>query len=230
MEEFKMEMEKLKELGKSLTCYAHEHKDELSPCDMGQLTDMIKDISKAKKDCWEAKYYESIVTAMQDAEEEEEMMAKMGGRMGYDHYRYPSSGRFAPTGSGKRYGYVPPFMMDDPSMAKWDHWMEKDFDPKYYRLGYPSDGTSTSDGKSTGGRMGYTPETSRYGRPYEQFRDARRHYHETRSSEDEAKMSEHAKEHLHDTVDSLRDIWEDATPELRKKMKADLGKLLNELG
>lgn len=229
MEEFKMEIEKLKELGKSLTCYAHDHKDELSPCDMGQLTDMIKDIAEAKEKCWKAKYYEFIVAAMEDAEEEEEMMAKMGGRMGYDHYRYPSSGRFAPTGSGKRYGYVPPYMMDMHDGLDRG-WFEKDFDPKVdYRMGYPTDG-DTSRG-SRGVRMGYTPEAgmSKYGRSYEQFRDARRHYTETHSSEDEARMSEHAKEHMKDTVESLRDIWEDATPELRKKMKADLGKLLNEL-
>lgn len=220
MHELKEKLKPVSEIKEKLTTWTHEEVEKGKECadtkELGEVVDMIKDLAEVEEKCWKAKYYESIVTAMAEAEEEEEMMEKMG-RMGYDHYRYPSSGRFASTGHGKRYGYVPPHMMD-PDGPFIRRMMDKDFDHDMdYRLGYPKDGTSTSRG-------------SQYGRSYDQFNDARRHYRETHSSEDEARMNEHAKEHMRDTVETIRDIWEDATPELRKKMKADLGKLLNELG
>lgn len=64
----------------------------------GEVTDMIKDLAEAEKECWEAAYYKSIVEAMKKADEPE--------RMGYDNWRY-SDGRFAPTGRGTRDGYTP---------------------------------------------------------------------------------------------------------------------------
>ncbi len=99
------------------------------------------------------------------------------------------------------------------------------------------------------GYMGYTPSynmmdnpenrdnyhksqigtTSRYGYSYNQYRDAKRHYTESNSLEEKHKMSEHAKEHLDDTVMTMRDIWKDADPELKTRMKNELTKLVNEM-
>lgn len=63
----------------------------------GEVTDMIKDLAEAEKLCWEAKYFEEIVSAMHGNERE-----------GYDPYRY-ANGRYAPTGRGTRRGYEPDF-------------------------------------------------------------------------------------------------------------------------
>lgn len=65
----------------------------------GEVTDMIKDLAEAEKECWEAAYYESIVKAMKEDE---------GEKMGYDDWRY-ASGRFAPKGRGTREGYTPTY-------------------------------------------------------------------------------------------------------------------------
>lgn len=64
----------------------------------GEVTDMIKDLAEAEKECWEAAYYESIVKAMKDE----------GEKMGYDDWRY-ASGRFAPKGRGTYEGYTPTY-------------------------------------------------------------------------------------------------------------------------
>lgn len=64
----------------------------------GEVTDMIKDLAEAEKECWEAAYYESIVKAMKDSDDVK----------GYDDWRY-ASGRYAPKGRGTYEGYTPTY-------------------------------------------------------------------------------------------------------------------------
>lgn len=42
-------------------------------------------------------------------------------------------------------------------------------------------------------------------------------------------MKEHANHHILEAVSTLREIWSEADPDLRQKMKADLGKLMGEM-
>lgn len=124
------------------------------------------------------------------------------GPMGYDHYRY-ASGRFAPKGKGHySAGYTPMTrMMDEP-----DHHM-----------GYP-----TRDGGMREGR-------SDYGRHYDEYKKARSGYHDTRSAEDKRRMDEHAKEHMTEAMETMRDIWGGADQTLKQKMKADMTNLVKEM-
>lgn len=69
----------------------------------------------------------------------------------------------------------------------------------------------------------------KYGEPYMNYKDARRFYTETHSETDKRKMDEHAKEHLHDTIDTMKDIWKDADSAMKQKMKQDLTNLINEM-
>lgn len=62
---------------------------------MGQIVDMIKDLSEAEKACLEAEYYDTVIDAMDG---------------GSDRYGYDSQG-----GSGNRPGYRESYMMDDMS-------------------------------------------------------------------------------------------------------------------
>ena len=62
---------------------------------MGQIVDMIKDLSEAEKACLEAEYYDTVIDAM-DGES--------------DRYGYDDRG-----GSGDRQGYRESYMMDDRS-------------------------------------------------------------------------------------------------------------------
>lgn len=73
---------------------------EVDAEEMGAAIDMVKDLAQAEKDCAEACYYLMMI---------EDMGMGDGGAMGYDRWRYRSSGRFAPTGRGtrERGGYTP---------------------------------------------------------------------------------------------------------------------------
>lgn len=101
----------------------------------GAVTDMIKDLAEAEKECWEAAYYKSIVEAMKKSEEGE-------GRMGYDPWRY-SDGRYAPTGRGSRSGYMPPYYETDGMEVMG-------YTPDTY-----SNGSNGSRSYSGNNRMGY---------------------------------------------------------------------------
>ena len=61
---------------------------------MGQIVDMIKDLSEAEKACLEAEYYDTVIDAMD----------------GDDRYGYDDR-----SGSGNRQGYRESYMMDDRS-------------------------------------------------------------------------------------------------------------------
>lgn len=60
---------------------------------MGQIIDMIKDLSEAEKSCLEAEYYDSVIDAMEN-----------GQRYGYDDQG---------GNAGGRQGYREPYMMDN---------------------------------------------------------------------------------------------------------------------
>lgn len=212
----------------------------------GEAVDMIKDLCEAEEKVYKAAYYCSIVEAMKEEKEMEELEAKMGvenGRMGYDHWR-TSSGRYANKGTGHwtpihgRRGYTPYYDEE----AREMEWMEP------YMMGYdnrggenrsqggPNSTVGAGRAESGRGRMGYSdPDMERYmhddrhGRPYKNWQLARKHYTETRSDGDRQEMTEHAKEHMVDTCMTLKDIWQDATPELRERMKKDLTALMAEM-
>lgn len=196
----------------------------------GEIIDMIKDLSEAERNCYEVGYYESVIKAM----EEGEQSPRYGeDRMGYNNRRY-SDGRYAPKGRGHISGY-------NPLMRDWPYIQEDlrmGYMPGYDVYGYSqmnrgggssngSTGNSQGGGSSNGGSRGYSDD--RYGKAYRDYQDSRRFYHESKSDTDRKQMETHANEHLSDTVATLRDIWKDAEPELRKRMKHDLTKLNEEM-
>lgn len=106
-------MEKLKEMKERLVDAAKMELDKgidnVNTEELGEVVDMIKDLS-------EACYYCSIVEAMEEES------------YGYDRWRY-ASGRFAPKGRGT-YGYTPE-MMDTPET--------RDMTTRNIRYGYHKD-------------------------------------------------------------------------------------------
>lgn len=167
-----------------------------------KIADIIKDMAEAEM--YEAKkcYYDSIVEAM-EAEENE-----VGeDRYGYNNRRY-SSGRYAPKGKGMVRGYYPMNPLN-PMM------------PPYYDYEMPE-------------RMGYIPKyesehDSHYGKAYDKYQDARRHYTQSHAQKDKDDMDAHATEHLANTVASLREIWKHADEEMRGRMKNDITMLMNDM-
>lgn len=179
--------------------------DDLDTKDCAEVADMIKDLAEAEKACVEACYYETVIKAMEKADEEDERE----GRMGYNAYRY-ANGRYAPKGRGTRRGYTPEMGMMNPYL--YDPDFEEEM--KKGRLGY----------------QGEDPEDDpRQSREYNEYKRAKRHYSETKSPEDKRKMDEHAMKHVNQAMDSFREMWRDADPNMRKRMKADLTTLVGEM-
>ena len=123
-------------------------------------------------------------------------------RMGYNARRY-ASGRYAPKGKGMKMGYRPPYMYDE----ELEEVMERPM-----RMGYidPDDDPM----------MSHT---------YNEYKKAKRHYTETKSASDKAKMDEHMTKHMTETMQTIREMWKDADPSMKKKMKADLTGMVGEM-
>lgn len=200
MKETEKKVDKLCTLKDKLVCYLEGSIENRSVGENGSIVDMVKDLAKAEKACWEACYYKKLLEKMEEEKENPE-------RYGYDNWRY-SSGRFAPKGRGQRAGYIPL----DPEPRMWDGM---DRFPEQGRFGYDSPNPS----------MGMK-DTSSYGR----YRDARRHYTETGKPADKDEMSSHAKTYMAEAMSTFRDIWKDADPEMKTKMKGEIGALAKELG
>lgn len=109
----------------------------------------------------------------------------------------------------------------------------------------PEDKDGERRGRHMPQRMGYRPGDpdmrmdtwgqldgdwdERYGRAANEWRRAKRHYTQTHSEQDRERMRQSTTEHMADTMATLREMWDDADPDLRKRMKADLTKLTQEM-
>ncbi len=113
--------------------------ENIDPCEMGQVTDMMKDLA-------EAMYYRTLMKAMEEssADETMEMFDRFDdGRRFYDNYRY-ANGRFAPKGRGTRRGYEePPYWHMTPEMYRE---MEHDRDMDRSSRMYYTEPKMTPDG------------------------------------------------------------------------------------
>lgn len=217
MEFGKMAMEKAK---------AHGF-DNLTPQDWEELKCCMEAVKSAI--CADKDY--RIVEAMDKAEEEEQVM----GRMGYRGRA--ANGRFVHrSGRGRSAGYTPyAYMMDD--MEDYDDMYDYLPEINGYRMGYTSNrgnNGSNSGSYASGGnseRYGYESmrQPSRYGESYDRYSDRRRHYHETKDAESKKQMDDSMKEYMSDISENLREMWKDADPTLRQTMKADLTKMVQQL-
>lgn len=188
---------------------------EVDGKELGALTDMIKDMAETKKNCWEAKYYETVCQAMEEYDEDED-------NMGYNSNRY-KNGKYAPSGTGNRMTSRPSMKPDystyqngrDSVMGFSDgkeDWMPSSMNSRF------------QDYRGLEGRK-YEP----YGEAYHEYEDARRHYTESKSMEDKTHMDKKAREHVDNSIMTLKEIWKNADPTLRKEMKSSLTSLVSEM-
>lgn len=186
--------------------------DSLDTHEAGEVADIIKDLSEAKKNFteaekneWESCYYAGIVKAMKDAEERGD--------------------------EEDRYGYIPPEMSrigrqgrQRENIKRWvrdPDMFEQDLED---RMGYTPNWRRIPSSQSYD-----TEHDNRYGKPYREYLDSRRHYTETKSQVDKDAMDMHANEHLMDVMNTIREIYKGADPDQRKRMKSDLTKLVGEM-
>lgn len=186
--------------------------NNLDTHEAGQVADIIKDLSEAKKNLtdaekneWESCYYASIVKAMKDADER-----------GDEEDRYGYIPREA-SRMGKR-------GMQRDRIMRWVRDPDTFEDEMYERAGYTPGRKMSRDDRSSD-----NSSDERYGKPYREYLDSRRHYTETKSQVDKDAMDMHANEHLMDVMNTIREIYKGADPDQRKRMKSDLTKLVGEM-
>ena len=173
---------------------------------LDRIENMLKDIYEAENYCMQSKYYKSIVEAMGD------------GSYGYNPNRYASSGRYASAGHGSRYGYMPYLEGEDYTMQQYLTGDPTEFaDQMKLRYGYMDQNEPKMMNKPV----------STYGAVYDSWSDARKHYTKTGSSEDKERMERHGEEHVEKAIISMRDIWSEASPELKRRMKTELSTLVD---
>lgn len=186
--------------------------NNLDTHEAGQVADIIKDLSEAKKNLtdaekneWESCYYASIVKAMKDADER-----------GDEEDRYGYIPREA-SSMGKR-------GMQRDRIKGWVRDPDTFEDEMYDRAGYTPGRKMSRDDRSSD-----NSSDERYGKPYREYIDSRRHYSESKSQADKDMMEMYANEHLMDVMGSVREIYKTADPDMRKRMKSDLTKLVGEM-
>lgn len=199
----------VEELRHDIRCKGFDH---INPYELGQYVDMVKDLTKAEKDCWEKCYYEAVVEAMEGYGFDDEHAIEHAGRAGYDTRRY-SSGRYAQKGKGHYspvHGYTHPTM---PHHTPMNAHMPMEHDNP--RMGYPYHGDAEMHHE--------------YGKAYQDYKKSMHHYHESGDQNEKIKKDHFAQKHVDETVETVKEIWADASPELKKKIKGDMSKLLAEM-
>ena len=180
-----------------------------------------------------------IVEAMDEAEEEEKVM----GRMGY-RGRDARTGRFVHrSGRGRSAGYTPYLHMMEDGMDDYDMYDEMPYPMTGYRMGYTDGnrggnmGNSSSSGSYSGNygggnsRSGYEGmrQPSRYGESYDRYKDSRRHYTENPTPEYQQKMKEDADEVFEDIEDLAKKMYSEADANDKAKFKQKMTQLVQNM-
>lgn len=186
--------------------------ENIDPCEMGQVTDMMKDLA-------EAMYYRTLMKSMEEssADETMEMFERLGdGRRFYDNYRY-SNGRFAPKGRGTRRGYdEPPYFHMTPEMYRgMEH--DRDIDRNYGRMYYTEPATSGMNMTESG------------------YDKAKRHYTETKemhkanTAEDKEHKMKSLENYMKELSGDITELLTDMTAEERTMLKSKLSTLVSKM-
>ena len=223
------------EMGKWAMEQAKAHGfDNLTTEDWKELECCLKAVSSAI--CADKDY--RIVEAMDEAEEEEKFM----GRMGYRGRA--RNGRFVHrSGRGRSAGYTPYLHMMEDGMDDYDMYDEMPYPMTGYRMGYTDGnrggnmGNSSSSGSYSGNygggnsRSGYEGmrQPSRYGESYDRYKDSRRHYTENPTPEYQQKMKENADDVFDDIEELAKKMYSEADANDKAKFKQKMTQLVQNM-
>ena len=223
------------EMGKWAMEQAKAHGfDNLSSQDWDDLKDCMEIVKCAV--CADKDY--RIVEAMDEAEQEEKFM----GRMGYRGRA--ANGRFVHrSGRGRSAGYTPYLHMMEDGMDEYDMYDEMPYPMTGYRMGYTDGnrggnmGNSSSSGSYSGNygggnsRSGYEGmrQPSRYGESYDRYKDSRRHYTENPTPEHQQKMKDDADDVFDDIEELAKKIYSDADANDKAKFKQKMTQLVQNM-
>lgn len=199
-------IEKLSETAK---CEFDKGIENVDACEMGQVTDMLKDLA-------EAMYYRTLTKAMDESEDDEimEMFDRYGdGRRFYDHYRY-SDGRFAPKGRGSyRRGYEGPYWRMTPEMYK-DMQEYRDMDRNTGRMYYTEPSMTMSESNYDRAKRNYT-ET--------------KELHRANTPQDKEAKMRGLEDYFKEISSDITGLLSDMTPEERSMLKSKISALATKL-
>ena len=174
-----------------------------------EYIEMIKCLAETEKECQEADYYEAVVQAM----EETGMMESE--RMGYNPNRN-RMGQYSDGRAGNRNGGR---MSSDSGSSDSGSNSRRGYSPdRMYSRMMPGDD-----------RDEWGDDDPRYSEAFNRFRKAKRYYTKSHSEEDKQRMKDASNEHMMETMSTIREMWDDADPDLRTRMKADLTNLVTNL-
>lgn len=200
--------------------------------------DELKAWACVMKDLTEYDINKRGIEAMDEAEQEEKFM----GRMGYRGRA--RNGRFVHRSSrGRSAGYTPYLHMMEDGMEDYDMYDEMPYPMTGYRMGYTDGnrggnmGNSSSSGSYSGNygggnsRSGYEGmrQPSRYGESYDRYSDRRRHYHESGDADSKKKMEDSIGEVFDDMENVVQDVWKEMSPEQKQKYKARMTQMVQKM-
>lgn len=205
----------------------------------GEIVDMIKDYCEIEKNAWESKYYETLIDAM--GKSESESMSD-DERFGYNYNRR-SNGEYARRGTGDMTMGYPYYRMPNYSVSDLMGYSNNGNSGRSYsnsnNSSYSNNGNSgysnngNSGGSNSNSRYGYGQLDDyfdpKYGESYNRYRIARRHYHDSNSDSDKEEMNDYAKDSVNDAMNSMKEIYRNSSPEMKKRVKEDLTKMINDL-
>ena len=223
------------EMGKWAMEQAKAHGfDNITPQEWDDLKDCMEIVKSAI--CADKDY--RIVEAMDEAEEEEKVM----GRMGYRGRA--ANGRFVHRfGRGRSAGYTLYLHMMEDGMDDYDMYDEVPYPMTGYRMGYTDGnrggnmGNSSSSGSYSGNygggnsRSGYEGmrQPSRYGESYDRYKDSRRHYTENPTPEYQQKMKENADDVFDDIEELAKKMYSEADANDKAKFKQKMTQIVQNM-
>lgn len=205
---------------------------------LGKVVDMIKDLEDAKKNCYEACYYHTVVKGMQEYESDGWHDGEYQDLMGYNRHRN-AKGQYS-TASGRTGGK----MGFHPDYADYRTMEPRVYeDPQIYHalkrmMGYSDNQNRGNQSRPVDNRngnfknMGYDdgfmPEFD-HDRLYDEYQMAMRNYTQSRSISDKTMADNRAEEFVVNGLMNFREIYKEADPVLRKKLKENFSGFMEEM-
>lgn len=179
-----------------------KERNQINTKELGEVVDMMKDLSEVKKNKAEADYYCALTEAMEDAQ------------YGVD-YDFEGPIRRGYGTRGMRRGYDSNMMpMDDYNMPQ---------DGRIY--GYNRNNNMSRQGSNMGSRM-TSGGNSRYGYSHDEYMKTKDAY-SMNDPEGRQKRMETLDDYLNDLGESAKEMVEGMTPEEKQVWKTKISRLIN---
>lgn len=195
----KLEEYSVAELGKE--------RDKINTKELGEVFDMMKDISETKRNKAEECYYYTLIDAMENADYGTDYDEY--GRLGYSGNR----GNSRMTSRNARRGYEPYMGYDDGRRMS---------EMNYGRMGY----SNNRSNESMNGASRSMSSNTRYGYSHDDYMEAKQMY-SLNDPNGKHKRMEALNDYLEDLTDSAKELVNGMSPEEKQAWKSKINNLIN---